>query len=127
MVHPTPGSGCPPQVINMKEFDDTEPRSARTPDDWDEYGMQCFGEHNLEWAEMMEKLSTNINGWGWSCMLKCVLNDYWMDNGRTPNENWERMDAVDMNEFVAKIYYCWVMEWRCRRPGDFDEEEDDSP
>jgi len=110
----------------MKEFDETKPRSATTPEDWDEYGMLCFGERNLEWTEMMERVS-EAPGWGWSCMLKCVLNDYWMDNGRTPNENWKRMDAVMMNEFVAKIYYCWVQEWRCRSPGDFEEEEDDSP
>ena len=108
----------------MKEFDDTEPRIARTPEDWDEYAMTLFSEWDLRMGEMHK---TTNPGAGWHILQKAILNDYWMDNGRSPNENFKNLDAQRMNEFVAKIYYCWVMEWRCRRPGDFDEEEDDSP
>ena len=42
----------------------------------------------------------------WLTMLKCVLNDYWMDTGVPPDIE-EIWDYDTINMFVHKIYYCW--------------------
>ena len=57
-------------------------------------------------------------------LQKAILNDYWMDNGRSPNENFKNLDAQRMNEFVAKIYYCWVQMWREQNPEMFEDENE---
>jgi hypothetical protein len=95
---------------------------TRHPEDWDEYALGLLGDANLQWAEMVEKIGGN--GFGWHMLMKAILNDYWMDNGSGPNENFERFDAKRMNEFVAKIYYCWVMMLRAQQPELFEDENE---
>jgi len=94
---------------------------TRTPEDWDEYAVGLLGDMNLRWAELGESREP---GAGWHMLQKAILNDYWMDNGLSPDRAFERFDAERMNEFVAKIYYCWVQMWRAHHPEMFEEENE---
>jgi len=94
---------------------------TRTPEDWDEYAVGLLSEWDLRMGEMHKHTSPGV---GWHILQKAILNDYWMDNGRGPNENFKNLDAQRMNEFVAKIYYCWVQMWREKNPEMFEEENE---
>lgn len=95
---------------------------TRYPEDWDDYALGLLGDANLEWAEMIEKMGAK--GFGWHLLMKAILNDYWMDNGSGPEDNFERFDAERMNQFVAKLYYCWVQMLRAQRPDLFEDENE---
>jgi len=94
---------------------------TRTPEDWDEYAVGLLSEWDLRMGEMHKHTNPGV---GWHILQKAILNDYWMDNGRGPNENFKNLDAQRMNEFVAKIYYCWVQMWREKNPEMFEEENE---
>ena len=96
---------------------------TRYPEDWDDYALGLLGDANLQWAEMVTD-AMGRNGFGWHMLMKAILNDYWMDNGLGPNENFERFDAERMNQFVAKIYYCWVQMLRAQQPELFEDENE---
>jgi len=95
---------------------------TRTPEDWDEYAVGLLGEMNLRWAESIDGIAEP--GAGWHTLQKAILNDYWMDNGCGPDANFKNFSAERMNEFVAKIYYCWVQMWRAQHPEMFEEENE---
>ena len=95
---------------------------TRTPEDWDEYALGLLGDINCDWAERVEGIGEP--GFGWHMLQKAILNDYWMDNGRGPDANFRDFDAERMNEFVAKIYYCWVQMLRAQQPELFADENE---
>jgi hypothetical protein len=95
---------------------------TRTPEDWDEYALGLLGENNCSWAERVDGIGEP--GFGWHMLQKAILNDYWMDNGRGPDANFKNFDAERMNEFVAKIYYCWVQMLRAQQPELFEHENE---
>jgi len=94
---------------------------TRTPKDWDEYALTLFSEWDLRMGEMHKDTNPGV---GWHILQKAIMNDYWMDNGRGPNENFKNLDAQRMNEFVAKIYYCWVQMWREQNPEMFEDDNE---
>ena len=95
---------------------------TRTPEDWDEYALTLLGDLNCRFAELGDM--TGSPGAGWHMLQKAILNDYWMDNGNGPDANFKNFDAERMNQFVAKIYYCWVQMWRAQHPEMFEEDNE---
>ena len=99
---------------------------TRTPEDWDEYALGLLGDINCRDGSRFTNVfkNTTLENVGWHMLQKAILNDYWMDNGRGPDANFRDFDAERMNEFVAKIYYCWVQMLRAQQPELFADENE---
>lgn len=44
---------------------------------------------------------------GWFTMMKSVMNDYWFDQYQLPHMTIDEFNFTD--EFMHKMYYCWMM------------------
>lgn len=74
----------------------------RRHDRWSKMGETNLGEHNIEWAERMEGMSS-VPGNGPLTLMKAIMNDHWADV--VHRREWPK-DHVDL--VMSKLYWCWV-------------------
>lgn len=87
-------------------------------DRWSKMGEENLGEHNIEWAKMMEEWHVGVDGHGPMTLMKAIMNDHWADCN-TPKDGWPQFH-VDL--VMSKLYWCWVAWLECTHPlGDEEE------